>query len=90
MAFLVDELLGKHWSRFEGEFIGSSRNPSTPDGDRSYLRLRFTGIPMQKVEIDGQEVTLIGLPLIFQQFQEDGKQPSDATKQELLETVKSL
>jgi len=87
MAFLVDELLGKRWSRQEGEFTG------TEDATEVQIETEaacacVTGIPMQKVSIEGQEVTLIGLPLIFQQFQEDSKSPSDATKKELLETVK--
>ena len=38
--------------------------------------------------ISGQEVTLVGLPLIFQQFREAGKAPSQATLRELMETVK--
>ena len=47
-----------------------------------------SGIPVQKVIINGQEVTLVALPLIFQQFREAGKQPGEATGRELLEMVK--
>ena len=38
--------------------------------------------------INGQKVTLIALPLIFQQFRDSGKPASQATTLELLETVK--
>ena len=38
-----------------------------------------SGIPIQKVQIDGQEVTLIALPLIFEQFRAEGKQSSEAS-----------
>jgi hypothetical protein len=87
MAFLVDELLGKRWSRQEGEFTGTEDATEVQIENEAACAC-VTGIPIQKVSIEGQEVTLIGLPLIFQQFQEDSKSPSDATKKELLETVK--
>ena len=87
IAFLVDELLGKHWSRFEGQFIESQEIPQ-PQVETEATCACASGIPVQSVEIDGQQVTLIGLPLIFQQFQDEGKQPSNGIKQELLETVK--
>ena len=47
-----------------------------------------SGIPVQKVNIDGQKVTLIALPLIFEQMHEAGKLPSETVARELLETVK--
>src|SRR4030067_428078 len=47
-----------------------------------------TGIPIQKVIIAGKEVTLVGLPLIFQQFYEAGKSPIDANLGELMDTIK--
>jgi len=40
------------------------------------------------VQVDGQEVTFIALPLIFEQFHEAGKLPGDGTTAELMETVK--
>ena len=87
MAFLVDELLGKRWSRGEGEVIETEKH-SEPQAETEATCACGSGIPIQKVRIKGQEVTLIGLPLIFQQFQEDSKPPSEAIKQEMLETVK--
>jgi hypothetical protein len=92
MAMLVDELLGKGWNRHKGSF----ENPPLPvplmeNGDEGRKEAACScgsGIPVQKVQINGQEVTLIALPLIFEQFREAGKLPSDATACELLDTVK--
>ena len=47
-----------------------------------------SGIPIQKVQVDGQEVTFIALPLIFAQFRDAGKLPGDGTTAELMQTVK--
>jgi hypothetical protein len=43
---------------------------------------------VRKLVIDGRTVTLIALPLIFEQFRDSGKTPSEGTARELLETVK--
>lgn len=40
------------------------------------------------MQIDGQEVALIALPLIFEQFRQSGKTPAVATAHELLDMVK--
>ncbi len=46
-------------------------------------------IPVQIVDIAGQKVTLITLPLIFEQFQLAGKVPSvSTTAADLLETAR--
>jgi hypothetical protein len=47
-----------------------------------------SGIPIQKLIIDGQEIALLALPLIFQQFCEAGKTPCDVTLREMMDTVK--
>ncbi len=87
-AHLVDELLGKQWDRRAGEFVGE-----TPVSDEAAEPVEATcscgsGIPVQKVNIDGQVVTLIALPAIFQQFRGQGKLPSDSVTRELLDQVK--
>lgn len=46
-----------------------------------------SGIPIQKVVLNGETVTLVGLPLIFSQFHSQGKQPSPVTAQQMLTTV---
>ncbi len=92
MAELVDELLGKHWNRRTGEFIEPDAIPAgQAAGTAGTVEATCScgsGIPVQKVMIDGQKVTLVALPLIFEQFREAGKPPSDETARELLDTVK--
>jgi uncharacterized metal-binding protein len=92
MAATVDELLGKRWDRRAGSFVELGTILPEPGNEKETEKVATcscdSGIPVQKVLIDGQEVTLIALPLIFKQFQEAGKQPLDACAQELLDTVK--
>jgi hypothetical protein len=92
IAITVDELLGNQWDRKLGELI----QPET----REEVQLETTtepviascacgsGIPIQKINITGKEVTLVGLPLIFQQFYEAGKSPTEVNMGELMETIK--
>ena len=47
-----------------------------------------SGIPVQDIVINEQTVTLVALPLIFQQFHEAEKAASPETTRELLETLK--
>lgn len=47
-----------------------------------------SGIPVQKVTLNGETITLVGLSLIFSQFHTQGKQPSPGTAQQLLTTVR--
>lgn len=82
VAELVDELLEKHWSRRTGAFVKDAPEPVEA------ACACGSGIPVRKVAIDGRMVTLIALPLIFEQFRASGKTPSDDTARELLETVK--
>lgn len=92
VAELVDELLEKKWSRRTGEFC----EPASTDAGAVALEPKpveatcscTASIPVRKVIVDGQEVTLIALPLIFQQFREAGKLPTEAIAGELLELVK--
>jgi hypothetical protein len=46
-----------------------------------------SGIPIQKVSVDGQEITFIALPLIFAQFRDAGKLPGESTIAELMGVV---
>ncbi len=83
---LVDELLHKHWNRTTGtmEETTSSEVEEPVQATCSC----GSGIPIQDVVINGQKVTLIALPVIFQQFYDAGKPASQDTVRELLETVK--
>jgi len=87
MTEMVDDLLGKRWSRREGELIQPQEIEEAQEPVQATCSCG-SGIPVQKVSIDGHEVTLIALPLIFAQMQEAGKRPSEAVARELLETVK--
>jgi hypothetical protein len=86
-ADLVDELLGKTWSRREGEFAGES-HPEEPTEAVVATCSCGSGIPIQKVQVNGKEMTLVALPLIFQNIQEANKAPSDQTTAEIMDMIK--
>jgi len=83
----VDELLGVKWDRKQGQ---SSKEAQPAEGLEAKIATCScgSGIPIQKVQLDGQEVSFIALPLIFEQFRDAGKLPGDGTTAELMETVK--
>ncbi len=83
VAFKVDELLGKAWSRREGKFAEASEKPS-PAATCSC----GSGIPIQKVMVNGQEKTLVALPLIFERFFQDRKAPEKDVEHELMAMVR--
>ncbi len=87
VADLVDDLLGKHWDRRAGVFAEEGPKPEAQEPIEATC-LCGSGIPIQKVVINGQTVTLIALPTIFQQFHDAGKTLTDESVHELLETVK--
>lgn len=92
IADLVDELLDQHWDRGAGGFIKSEvthelQGETTAEAAGATC-LCGSGIPIQKVNIEGQEITIVGLPLIFQQFREAGKLPGDTTLGEMMDNVK--
>jgi uncharacterized metal-binding protein len=87
MAEMVDNLLGKRWSRTQGEVIEVETVSETQEAKQATCACG-SGIPVQDVVIEGQTVTLVALPLIFQNLQSAGKAPSDELIAELLETVK--
>lgn len=87
-AHLVDELLGKQWDRRAGEFVGEAAAAEEETEAVEATCSCGSGIPVQKVTIDGQVVTLIALPAIFQQFREQGKAPGNGVARELLDMVK--
>ena len=86
-AHFVDELLGKQWDRRAGEFLGQT--PAADEAEPVEATCSCgSGIPVQKVTIADQVITLIALPAIFQQFHEQGKAPGDGVTRELLDLVK--
>jgi len=84
---LMDELLDKRWSRRAGEFI-EIEPVAEPQESKQATCSCGSGIPVQKILVDGHAVTLVALPLIFAKLHTDGKTPSNGTEQELLEMVK--
>jgi hypothetical protein len=92
VAGLVDELLSKKWNRREGTFvelpIATTTAATTEDSPSVAACACGSGIPVQRVIVDGKKVALIALPLIFEQSRQAGKQPSEETARELLDTIK--
>jgi len=88
IALKVDEFLGKTWSRREGVF--SESRPASIEEQEAVEAICAcgSGIPVQTLIIDDQMVSLVALPLIFEQFRDSGKEPEDGLAQELLEMVR--
>ena len=84
---LVDDLLGKHWDRRAGEFVELKVHTGPPEPVVATCSCG-SGIPIQNVEIDGQTVSLVALPLIFERLYQAGKTSSSETLKELMETIK--
>ena len=88
VAIMVDELLSKRWSRRQGAYI-EDEEPVEADGSSKTATCECgSSIPVQTVSINGESVTLIALPALFEQFQVAGKQPTAGTASALLEQVK--
>jgi hypothetical protein len=92
IANSVDELVKNRWNRKLGEIIQigttDELQPETTQEPEIVTCACGSGIPIQKVLIAGKEVTVVGLPLIFQQFYEAGKSPTEENINELMDTIK--
>jgi uncharacterized metal-binding protein len=87
VAAQVDDLLGKAWSRSRGGFKAPEPAAEPPQEVVATCSCG-SGIPIQVVQLDGREITLVALPLIFKSFLESQKAPSERLGIELLEMVK--
>jgi uncharacterized metal-binding protein len=87
MAEEVDDLMGVRWSRIRGDAIELEIDPESQVARQATCSCA-SGIPVKDVVIDGQAVTVVALPLIFQNLREAGKEPSDQLARELIDTVK--
>jgi len=87
VAGQVDELLGKAWSRREGKFTETARK-GEPKEEVVTTCACGSGIPIQKIHVNGKEKTFIALPLIFQTFLESKKTPSESVIGEIMDMVK--
>jgi uncharacterized metal-binding protein len=83
---LVDELLSKHWNRTAGA-IEETGLPVVQTPVQATCSFN-SGIPVQNIVVNGKKVTIVALPLIFQQLMDSGNITSEVTAQELLKTVK--
>jgi len=95
VARQVDGLLDLKWDRRQGRATEAEPEPAlaldeaqSPEAKVVATCSCGSGIPIQKVQVAGQEVTFIALPLIFALFRDEGKQPGDGMAAELMHTVK--
>ncbi len=93
IADTVDALLGKQSGRRLGDVIMLDMiNKESQPGETQQPEIATcacgSGIPIQNVIVAGNEVTIVGLPLIFQQFTEAGKFPNAENISELMDMVK--
>ncbi len=87
IAGLVDELLDGQWSRRSGSFVEAA--PAAPAEDAPGPGCACgSAIPVQQLDVDGRTVSLVALPLIFEQFRGAGKAPGAEVADELLDMVK--
>jgi hypothetical protein len=83
----VDDLLNLKWDRRKGGTIESSEVHDESNPQQATCSCG-SGIPVQTLTVEGQQVKLIALPLIFARFREAGKPPDDDTASELTAMVK--
>ncbi len=93
VASQVDALLDLKWDRRQGRAAEATEDAGLGEVQSPEAKVVATcscgsGIPIQKVDVEGQEVTFIALPLIFTLFRDEGKLPGDGTAAELMHTVK--
>jgi uncharacterized metal-binding protein len=88
VADLVDSILDKKWSRRQGRFIEPEAIALDVKQPKAAACACGSGIPVQTVQVNGADVTLIALPPLFEQFRQMGKRPSSETTTELLEQMK--
>ncbi len=87
VADRVDPLLDQRWNRRSGELEGGSPEIESGEAKQAFCSCA-TVIPVQMVEVDGRQVSLAALPLIFAQLRELGKAATAVTGRELLEMVR--
>lgn len=85
LAALVDQVLGKEG---RAPAPGEPAAATSPRKEREATCSCGSGIPVRNIVIDGKNVELAALPLIFQKFRETGRGQDEAARQELFETVK--
>jgi uncharacterized metal-binding protein len=86
IAILVSDLMGEGWNRRTGQMD----HPQTGlDQDEKQATCACgSGIPIQHLMVNGEDVIVIALPVILANFKELGKPADEATAREILETLK--
>jgi uncharacterized metal-binding protein len=87
VATWVDELLGRPGDDLD-EAVPPAPLAATSSVEAQATCSCGSGIPIQQLMIDGQPVTLIALPLVFQQLKEGGKGADEVSAPQLLEAVR--
>jgi uncharacterized metal-binding protein len=89
IAQAADELLGVKEGRRRGQPAEGAQTPQGESEDRVATCSCGSGIPVQRVQVDGQKVTLVALPLIFEQlYEQRTRADSDDMTAELMKAVK--
>ncbi len=85
IALQVDRLLELPWNRKTGR----AADPPAPVRDKAVATCSCgSGSPVGRLQINGREVEVLALPLIFDKFHQETKPANDATAAEMLETVR--
>jgi uncharacterized metal-binding protein len=87
LARQVDTLLEKAWSRSEGQFTHANTTQDTAENNEAACSCG-QNLPVQKLNAGGQDLTIVGLPLIFNNFREQQKEPSASITQEIMDLVR--
>jgi uncharacterized metal-binding protein len=87
ISMQVDDLLGRKWSRRKGEFADEHVEPVARPPAQAMCSCG-SGIPVLNVQVNGDAVTLVAVPAIFEMFSGLGKQPSTETTAAIMEQVK--
>ena len=84
MASLVDQVLGREAPQ------GLLNRPAAQAGveAREATCSCGSGVAVTKLTINGQVMEMVALPLIFRQFQQNGRGQDEESKRDLFETVK--
>jgi hypothetical protein len=89
IAQTTDELLGVKGDRRRGHPAKGAQASEEESEDQVATCSCGSGIPVQRLQVDGQEVTLVALPLVFEQlYEQRGCVDSEDVKAELMKAVK--
>ena len=83
----VDELIELHWNRRTGQVVEQPELMMVQEPVQASCSCG-SGIPVTTLVIEGSPVTLVALPLIFENLHQQGKPPIEDTQSELLDIVK--